>query len=116
MTDRRTRLPPWVLYLGPWVIMWALLLLGHGLYERLWPLMVLLTMTSALTFLRVTGGYRGRSTIAAVLAMFLYSAVAFYFYPKGLVTGQDGLVCFIGMCAIVWWDRTRYPGLHDGQN
>ena len=98
----------WILVFGPIVAILIMLWLMPEFIEN-WFVPFSLTMIPFLFFLKLSGGYKGISTVVAIVVTSFTLIVSWWLFPEERVSGGVYILLWIVTPIVVWWDRGKLP-------
>jgi len=91
------------------LVLW-LLFAPPEFIENYWPIPFFLSMIAFIAFLKLSGGYKGTSTVVAIVTVTLSVGATAWLLPKGLMSGGVFiLLWWLVIPIVVWWDRQQLP-------
>jgi hypothetical protein len=76
--------------------------------EKYWFVPFSLLMLTYIAYLKLSGGYKGISTVIAIVTVTFSVGATAWLLPRGLMSGGVFiLLWWIVMPLVIWWDRQR---------
>ena len=102
------KLVVWIIVFGPIIALLLLSWLASEFIERNWFIPFLLSMIPFIVFLKL-GGYKGISTVVAIVVTSFTLTVSWWLFPKGEISDAIIFSLWIVVPIVVWWDRQQLP-------
>ncbi len=99
----------WIILFVPIIMMLLLLWLTPEFIEKNWLVPLSLMMISFVFFLKLSGGYKGISTVIAIVVTSFTFFASLRLYPAGKISGGADLLLWIVTYVVIWRDRGRLP-------
>jgi len=98
----------WIIVFGPIIALLLLSWFASEFIEKIWLIPFLLSMIPFIAFLKL-GGYKGISTVVAIVVTSFTLIVSWWLFPKGEISDAIIFLLWIVVPIVVWWDRQQLP-------